>query len=48
VRTGRRWVRERFDAVEIPLNRTKKSRKARNNCLGLVFLMEELPSRCKN
>jgi hypothetical protein len=26
--TGRPWVRERFDAVETPKNRMKKSRKA--------------------
>ena len=29
-RTGRGWVRERFEAVEMPLKRTKKSQNARN------------------
>ena len=44
LRTGRPCVRERFDAVETPLNRTKKSQKA---CQMLFFLLviEVGPSR---
>jgi hypothetical protein len=33
VSSGRPWVRARFEAVEIPLNRMKKSRKARKKPL---------------
>ncbi|HEX4030789.1 MAG TPA: hypothetical protein VHX20_10530 [Terracidiphilus sp.] len=43
VLTGRPWVRARFDAVEIPLNRTKKSTNARNICFGPVFVIWGTP-----
>jgi hypothetical protein len=39
VKSFRPWVRARLDAVEIPLNRIKKSKKARNKSFRLVFVI---------
>ena len=47
VRRGRPWVRFRFDAVEMPLNRTRKSMKARNKSFGPVFAIVNYPLRAK-
>jgi hypothetical protein len=37
--TGRGWVRERLEAVEMPLNRTKKSQKARKRFVLFLAVM---------
>jgi hypothetical protein len=44
VSNGRPWVRARFDAVEIPLNRMKKSRNARKNPLLLPVAIGKIPA----